>query len=135
MYLDLIQEEIQTMDDPSNQNGTLSTKELFTSSSLRKQLIVGIAVQLMMQFSGIDAVFYYSTTIFYQADVSNPELATTLLGVINVVVTIFAVRYMDVAGRKKLLTISWLGLMASYSLLTISFVCKPYMNFMDSVST
>jgi hypothetical protein len=101
---------------------------------LRKQLIVGITVQLMMQFSGIDAVFYYSTTIFYEADVANPELATTSLGLVNVAITFAAVKYMDVAGRKKLLTMSWIGLMASYLLLTISFVWKPYYDFMDSVS-
>ncbi|KAL3776005.1 hypothetical protein ACHAWO_001925 [Cyclotella atomus] len=88
----------------------------------------------MMQFSGIDAVFYYSTTIFYEADVANPELATTSLGLVNVAITFAAVKYMDVAGRKKLLTMSWIGLMASYLLLTISFVWKPYYDFMDSVS-
>ena len=77
VYLDLIREEIHAMD---NSKGTLSTWELLCSKRLRKQLIVGIAVQLMMQFSGIDAVFYYSTSIFYQAEVKDPELATTLLG-------------------------------------------------------
>ena len=76
VYLDLIRDEIQANDN--SKGGTLSTWELFTSKKLRKQLIVGIAVQLMMQFSGIDAVFYYSTTIFYQADVNDPELATTV---------------------------------------------------------
>lgn len=89
----------------------------------------------MMQFSGIDAVFYYSTTIFYQAEVNDPELATTLLGIINVLVTIVAVKYMDSAGRKKLLIISWIGLLASYSVLTMSFVLKPYYGYMDVVSS
>lgn len=88
----------------------------------------------MMQFSGIDAVFYYSTKIFRDAEVMDPELATTLLGAINVFITIVAVRYIDVAGRKILLTTAWIGLMASYLLLTISFVWKPYYDFMDIAS-
>lgn len=91
VYLDLIRDEIHVMDD-SKQGKTLSTWELFCSIQLRKQLIIGIAVQLMMQFSGIDAVFYYLTTIFYEAEVNDPELATTLLGIINVLVTIVAVK-------------------------------------------
>ena len=130
VYLDLIQEEIKAM---GASKGTLTTQELFQSKKLRKQLIVGLAVQLMIQFSGIDAVFYYSTTIFYEAEVDDPELATTLLGIINVVVTIVAVKYMDSAGRKKLLTISWIGLLFSYLVLLMSFVLKPYFGFMDQV--
>lgn len=31
--------------------------------TVRKQLVVGVVVQLMMQLSGIDAVFYYSTDV------------------------------------------------------------------------
>ena len=45
MYLDLIQDELRAMDESQ---GTISTWELFSSKRLRKQLIVGIAVQLMM---------------------------------------------------------------------------------------
>lgn len=64
---------------------------------------------------------------------NDPELATTLLGIINVAVTILAVKFMDSAGRKRLLTISWIGLLISYSVLTMSFVFKPYYGFMDKV--
>mmetsp|Transcript_20395 Transcript_20395/g.39296 ORF Transcript_20395/g.39296 Transcript_20395/m.39296 type:complete len:570 (-) Transcript_20395:220-1929(-) len=131
VYLELIEEENEAV-DPSK--GSFSTADLFNSKDLRKQLIVGIAVQLMMQFSGIDAVFYYSTTIFYQAQVDDPELATTLLGIVNVLITILAVRFMDSAGRKRLLIISWVGLFVSYLVLTASFILKPSYDFMDKVS-
>lgn len=130
VYLDLIEEEIN-----ANSKSTLPTWELLCSTELKKQLIVGIVVQLMMQFSGIDALFYYSTEIFYQAEVADPELATTLLGIVNVLVTLFAAKYMDSAGRKRLLTISWIGLFISYALLTMSFVLKPlFDDCMDKVS-
>ncbi|KAL3776009.1 hypothetical protein ACHAWO_001929 [Cyclotella atomus] len=45
----------------------------------------------------------YSTTRLpsYEADVANPELATTSLGLVNVAITFAAVKYMDVAGRKR----------------------------------
>lgn len=130
-YLDYIREEKNAA---SSGGESMSVKELFCERSLRKQLIVGITVQLMMQFSGIDAVFYYSTTVFYQAGVSDPELATTCLGIINVIVTIFAVKFMDTAGRKMLLKYSWVGMLTSYLVLTASFVLKPYVVLMDQVS-
>ena len=141
-YLGYIQEEIQES-NPGSVNGSdgtntaeneMDTMALLRDVSLRKQLIVGITVQLMMQFSGIDAVFYYSTRVFYQADVSDPELATTCLGLINVIVTIFAVKWMDSAGRKTLLTYSWIGMCTSYLILTGSFVFKPYLDYMDQLS-
>jgi SP family facilitated glucose transporter-like MFS transporter 1 len=110
---------------------SISVYDLVTDRSLRKQLIVGVTVQLMMQFSGIDAVFYYSTTVFRHADVNDPELATTCLGVINVLVTI---KYMDSAGRKTLLQFSWIGMCASYLILTLSFIFKPVLDFMDEIS-
>jgi MFS family permease len=89
---------------------------------------------LMMQFSGIDATFYYSTSVFRHADVSDPELATTCLGVINVLVTIVAVKYMDSAGRKTLLQYSWIGMCTSYLILTLSFIFKPVFDNMDEIS-
>jgi MFS family permease len=83
-YNEYIREEIES---GSGGNGEMMTVwELLCDRSLRKQLVVGITVQLMMQFSGIDAVFYYSTTVFKQAEVPDPELATTCLGIINVIV-------------------------------------------------
>jgi sugar porter (SP) family MFS transporter len=129
-YLGYIKEEVKVGVTGQGEMGVL---ELFCDKRLRKHLIVGITVQLMMQFSGIDAVFYYSTRVFYQADVKDPELATTCLGIINVIVTIFAVKWMDTAGRKTLLTYSWIGMCMSYMLLTLSFILKPHFNFMDQV--
>ena len=69
--------------------------------------------------------------VFRQANVSDPELATTGLGVINVIITIFAVKYMDSAGRKTLLRYSWMGMCTSYVILTSSFIFKPYLACMD----
>lgn len=128
-YLGYIADEIKASTDGRSQ----SVWELFADRSLRKQLIVGVTVQLMMQFSGIDAVFYYSTMVFVQAQVADPELATTCLGIINVIVTIFAVKYMDSAGRKTLLRYSWIGMCTSYIILTLSFILKPHVSYMDQV--
>lgn len=127
-YLAYIQEE------DNEGNHTLTVIQLILDRSLRKQLIVGVMVQLMMQFSGIDAVFYYSSSVFRQADVADPELATTCLGIVNVFVTIFAIRYMDVAGRKTLLTYSLMGMCASFATLTASFLLKPVVPYMDQLS-
>lgn len=100
---------------------------------LCKETTFQLFVFCTLLLTGIDAVFYYSTMCFRMANVSDPELATTGLGVINVIITIFAVKYMDSAGRKTLLRYSWMGMCTSYIILTFSFVFKPYLQYMDQV--
>lgn len=132
-YLAYIEEEVKSTS--TGDNSSLTIRELFLEKKLRKQLTVGITVQLMMQFSGIDAVFYYSTMVFKQAGVSDPALATTCLGIINVIITIFAVKFMDSVGRKTLLTYSWYGMCASFLTLTCSFILKEKgIEYMDQLS-
>lgn len=129
-YLGYIEEEIR-----ASTASSMSIGELLRDRTLRKQLVVGITVQLMMQFSGIDAVFYYSTSIFKQAGVADPAFATTCLGIINVIITIFAVKFMDSAGRKTLLTYSWYGMCTSFLTLTASFILKEHrVPLMDQLS-
>lgn len=48
--------------------------------------------------------------------------------------TVFAVKFMDTAGRKTLLLYSWVGMFCSYLLLTFSFILKPYLAYMDQLS-
>ena len=72
--------------------------------------------------------------VFCQANVTDPELATTGLGVINVITTIVAAKYMDSAGRKTLLRYSWIGMCMSYIVLTASFVAKPYWPYCSPIS-
>jgi sugar porter (SP) family MFS transporter len=149
-YLGYIEQELYRQNNNANDNkkgasieerlqqppeeDSMTMMELLCDRTLRKQLIVGTVVQLMMQFSGIDAVFYYSTSVFQQASVVDPELATTGLGIINVLVTIVAVRYMDTAGRQILLKWSWMGMCTSYVILTASFVLQPYLPGMGRLS-
>lgn len=47
--------------------GEFTLMQLFGAKSLRKQLLMAIVIQLSMQLSGIDAIFYYSTMIFRRA--------------------------------------------------------------------
>lgn len=54
--------------------------ELFRSPSYFQALLISIVLQLSQQFSGINAVFYYSTEIFQDAVVQ--ELIYATIGVV-----------------------------------------------------
>ena len=99
-----------------------SVPRLFQATELRKQLVVGLAIQVSVQLSGIDAIFYYSTLVFRHAGLAQAELASTSLGLVNVAMTLVAIWAMYRAGRRVLLLCGWLGMCAAYLLLTYALV-------------
>lgn len=74
-----------------------------------KPLLIGCLLFVFQQLSGINALVYFSTSVFKQAGVKSTTLASAAVGVTNVLGTLVAVWLMDKAGRKQLLTNSFMG--------------------------
>lgn len=74
---------------------------------LRYVMVVGLGLALFQQATGINAIFYYSTTIFAMAGAARDVALghAILVGVVNVVFTVVAMRLIDRLGRKPLLLI------------------------------
>ena len=53
--------------------------ELLRARVLWKTLIIGITLQACQQLSGINAIFYYSASIFKDANVENGDVATAIV--------------------------------------------------------
>jgi sugar porter (SP) family MFS transporter len=101
--------------------------ELLTSKAykvVRWPLVIACVLQLTQQLSGINAVFFYSTSFFKSAGVSNPQLGTVLVGAVNVVATGIAVYMMERVGRRKLLLSGTMGMLLSSLALVITLVFK-----------
>lgn len=80
-------------------------RELFTPR-LRGALMVGVGLAVFQQLVGINTVIYYAPTIFQQAgfaSASSAILATSVVGVVNVLATIMAILLVDRLGRRILL--------------------------------
>src|SRR6266542_4252073 len=61
--------------------------------AVRPALIVGIGLAIFQQVTGINTVIYYAPTIIQSAGISSASgaiLATAGIGVVNVLMTIFA---------------------------------------------
>lgn len=90
-------------------NNKSSWKELF-SERLRIPLFIGIGIFAIQQFSGINAIIYYSTDIFKQLfSDSDATIATVGVGVVNTLATILGMRFLDKWGRKPLLYTGLIG--------------------------
>ena len=70
-----------------------------------KQLGIAIALQFFQQFSGINAIMFYCTSIMREAKVEQAELVSVSVMLEQVLVTALAVMLMDLAGRKVLLIV------------------------------
>jgi len=84
----------------------LSMRQLF-KPGLRKALGVGIFLALFNQVIGMNAITYYGPEIFRMVGFENNTefVATSMVGLMQVVATVAAVILIDKAGRKKLMAI------------------------------
>ena len=101
--------------------------ELFRPE-LRMALVVGLLVAAAQQITGINAVFFYATSIFEQCGVGQRAafVQATYVGLINVVFTAVAMALIDRIGRKPLLLAGLLGVAASMSLAAYGFSQARY---------
>ncbi|XP_022862624.1 plastidic glucose transporter 4 isoform X1 [Olea europaea var. sylvestris] len=99
------------------------------SSRYWKVVSVGAALFLFQQLAGINAVVYYSTSVFRSAGITSDVAASALVGAANVFGTTIASSLMDKQGRKSLLLTSFAGMAVSMLLLSLTFTWKtlaPY---------
>lgn len=74
---------------------------------LRKPLTIGIVLAIFSQVTGINVIMYYAPEIFKAtgSGSSSALMQTVWVGGINLLMTIVAIKYVDLLGRKKLLLI------------------------------
>jgi len=85
----------------AQESGTLA--ELF-AAAYRRPLLIGAALAVFCQFSEINAIMYYAPEIFKSsgAGLESSFLQTLLIGLVNLVFTVVAIRLIDRAGRRPL---------------------------------
>ncbi|OPC01221.1 MFS transporter [Elizabethkingia ursingii] len=98
------QQELDSINESLKDEAPFSLASL-KGSKLKKALITGILLAVFSQFTGINAIMYYAPEIFKSTGTGTDSafIQTILVGVINVVFTLVAIKYVDSWGRKKLL--------------------------------
>jgi sugar porter (SP) family MFS transporter len=105
-------------------DGRLVPWSALLSPHVRKPLIVGVALAVFQQITGINTVIYYAPTIFQSAGLSSASvaiLATAGVGLVNVIMTVVAMRLLDVVGRRALLLWGLSGMIAMLLALAAGF--------------
>eukprot|EP00879_Flechtneria_rotunda_P004066 GHRR01004311.1.p1 GENE.GHRR01004311.1~~GHRR01004311.1.p1 ORF type:complete len:567 (+),score=130.75 GHRR01004311.1:244-1944(+) len=89
------------------------------AAKYRKGVIMGCLLFLFQQFSGINAIVYFSSSVFKQAGIASGALASAAVGATNVLGTLIATGLVEGAGRKQLLTASYTGMAATMALMAV----------------
>jgi MFS transporter, SP family, galactose:H+ symporter len=95
---------------------------------VRWALIVGVGLAILQQFVGINTVIYYAPTIFELAGfktASTAILATTVVGVVNVLSTVLAIFLVDRLGRRALLLTGAVGMLITLTAIGTVFAIGP----------
>jgi SP family arabinose:H+ symporter-like MFS transporter len=103
-----------------------SVKEAFLTligPTLRLAMLIGLAIAVLQQITGINAVFFYAPLIFEQSGIAADAafLQAVLVGLVNLVFTIIAILTIDKLGRKPLLIFGVGGIALFMFLLAFGF--------------
>ncbi|KAK9365191.1 general substrate transporter [Lipomyces kononenkoae] len=80
------------------------------SPKVRKRVFLGMAIQIWSQLTGINIMMYYVVYILEAAGVSNVLLSSSYQYIINVVMTIPAILWVDKWGRRPCLLLGALSM-------------------------
>ena len=110
-------------------------KDLF-KPALRFVLIVGLVVGVLQQITGINAVYFYATSIFKQTGIGTDASFASgiLLSLTTVVFTIIAIFLIDKMGRRPLLLVGIAGIAVSLLVCAYGFNQATYQLSSESIT-
>ncbi len=122
--------EIQSIEENINADKTKSKvaiKDLL-KPALRFIIVVGLVVGVLQQITGINAVYFYATSIFKQTGIGTDAAFSSgvLLSSISVIFTFVAMYLIDRMGRRPLLLIGTAGIALSLLLCAYTFNKATY---------
>ncbi|XP_074027816.1 glucose transporter 1 isoform X9 [Leptinotarsa decemlineata] len=128
-------EEMRAEERAQQAEASISMSELICSPSLRMPLVIGIVMQLSQQFSGINAVFYYSTSLFVSSGLpeESAKFATIGIGCIMFIMTLISIPLMDRMGRRTLHLYGLGGMFIFSIFITISFLIKEFFGYVQEM--
>ena len=98
------------------------------SKPMRLVLSIGLTVAILQQITGINSVFFYAPMIFEQSGIGTDAsfMQAVLVGLTNLVFTLFAIVLIDRIGRKPLLIFGVAGIALCMMLLAWGFNAATY---------
>lgn len=116
----------KNIEESENQT-SVSIRELL-NPAVRFMMIVGVSLGILQQVTGINAIYFYATSIFKQTGIGTDAAFSSgvLLSFTTVVFTLLAIYLIDRMGRRPLLLVGMSGIAVSLLLCAYSFNQATY---------
>ncbi|MBZ4035473.1 sugar porter family MFS transporter [Flavobacterium sp. 17A] len=126
--LESLKEDNQNVEKPK-------IKDLF-KPALKFVFTVGIVIGILQQITGINAIYFYATSIFKQTGIGNDASFSSgvLLSFITVAFTVVAMFLIDKMGRRPLLLVGIAGIAISMALCAYGFKEAKYQLTLDKIT-
>jgi sugar porter (SP) family MFS transporter len=118
-----VEPEIREVKEVARTEEKGSVKELL-SEGVRPALWVGIGLAVFQQVTGINTVIYYAPSLLKGAGLGSSAslLANVVIGAVNVLMTIVAIRLLDRTGRRPLLLSGTAGMVVGMLITACAFL-------------
>ncbi|KAI0045638.1 general substrate transporter [Auriscalpium vulgare] len=87
----------------------------------RRALIVACGMQAFQQLCGFNTLMYYSATLFKQIGFNHPTAVGLIVSGTNFLFTLFALKYIDIIGRRRIMLVSAPGMIFGLTLAAVAF--------------
>ncbi|KAH9030954.1 general substrate transporter [Lactarius hengduanensis] len=87
----------------------------------RRALVVACALQFAQQACGFNTLMYYSATLFKEIGFNQPTAVGLIISGTNFLFTLFALKYIDIIGRRRILLWSMPGMVFGLVLASVAF--------------
>lgn len=127
-----IEENIKSQEDTSK----VAIKDLL-KKSLRFIMIIGVVIGVLQQITGINAVYFYATSIFKQTGIGTDAsfASGVLLSTVTVIFTFVAILSIDKMGRRPLLLVGIAGIAISLLVCSYGFNNATYQLTKEEIAT
>ncbi|TMS23738.1 Solute carrier family 2, facilitated glucose transporter member 9 [Larimichthys crocea] len=134
-----IQAEVEEMQEEQRSLSsvdTISVRGLLMDRCVRWQVITIVVVNIGMQLSGIDAIWFYTNEIFKNAGIPEPLIQYTTVGTgaIEVIAGMLGCFTIERLGRRPLMIGGFLFMGLCCVGITVSVLLQPHLPFMSYLS-
>uniref|UniRef100_A0A669CAP9 Solute carrier family 2 member 15a n=1 Tax=Oreochromis niloticus TaxID=8128 RepID=A0A669CAP9_ORENI len=134
-----IQAEIEEMQEEQRSLlsvETLSVWKLMLDDTVRWQVLSVVVINIGMQLSGIDAIWFYTNSIFENAGIPAPEIQYTTAGtgIIEIIAGLIGCFTIEKLGRRPLMIGGFTVMGICSTGITLALILQAHLSFMRYVS-
>ena len=93
--------EIKEQFEAEEAQGPVNWYEMFSAPKMARRIALGVALQALQQLTGANYFFYYGTTVFNGAGISNSYVTQMIMGGVNFGTTFGGLYIIEHFGRRK----------------------------------